>query len=451
MTIDRLGHALAGWLLPVNVWTAALLACALLFDRLLARHTRASLRIALYAPVALRALLPLSWSLPLAHVSRVATLLPLDTLSSSPPASASSAHRWHALLAVIYVAVAVALALRTVVRKRQLARALETARAATLAGAPCPVLVHRELGPMVVGLIAPRIVLPEAMLDGGSASDTALGCVLRHEVAHLRRGDPWLSAAMAVVLVVLWPVAPLWIAVARIRHLVELACDEAALAGADAAQRRTYGHVLLDVAEQGSLAFAGAGSLHFGSTLRARIEAIALQRPWPRAVQGGLVAAAVATAAACSSAGPTTIPEPTSGSRLAAAGGARDEYGYVYEDDSLREASEGAQQGATTPLRFANGRLAPEVIQQVVRQNFGAFRACYESGLQKNSKLEGRVTVKYVINPDGTVQGAADEHSTLPDGEVVHCVVGGFAALTYPPPEGGYVTVVYPIEFNPGD
>ena len=36
--IDRLGHALAAWLLPVNAWTAALLVCALLLDRALARR-----------------------------------------------------------------------------------------------------------------------------------------------------------------------------------------------------------------------------------------------------------------------------------------------------------------------------------------------------------------------------------------------------------------------------
>ena len=57
--IDRLGHALAAWLLPVNAWTAVLLACALLLDHALARRARASLRIALYAPVALRVLVPL--------------------------------------------------------------------------------------------------------------------------------------------------------------------------------------------------------------------------------------------------------------------------------------------------------------------------------------------------------------------------------------------------------
>lgn len=303
---------------------------------------------------------------------------------------------------------------------------------------------------MVVGLWTPRIVLPEAMLSG--ASSPALACILGHESAHVRRGDPWLAAMMEAMLVVAWPVLPLWIAAARVRHLVELACDEAALSGADATARRRYGHLLLDVAEQGSLAFAGAEALHFGSTLRARIEAIALQRPWPRIVQATLVGVAVAGFVACSSAGPGAVPQAGSDSRTAAAGTGQDDYGYKYETDPL---STSAQQAATAnprpDKRDAEGRLAPEVIQDVVRSNFGRFRSCYEEGLKRDAKLQGTATVKYVINPDGSTQQATDDGSTLADPQVVQCVVAGFARLTYPPPQGGYVTVVYPVQFAPGD
>jgi hypothetical protein len=61
------------------------------------------------------------------------------------------------------------------------------------------------------------------------------------------------------------------------------------------------------------------------------------------------------------------------------------------------------------------------------------------------------VSVSFVILPDGSVQNAVDHGSTLPDANVVECVVGGFRHLAFPPPQGGYVTVVYPIEFRPGD
>jgi hypothetical protein len=293
---------------------------------------------------------------------------------------------------------------------------------------------------MVVGLWAPLIVLPEAILGG--ASGPALSCILGHESAHVRRGDPWLAAFMEAMLVVAWPVLPLWIAAARVRHLVELACDEAALSGADAVARRRYGHVLLDVAEQGSLAF----------TLRARIEAIALQRPWPRLVQATLVGAAVAAFVACSSAGPGAMPQASGETRTAAAGEGQNDYGYKYETDPL---STSAQQAATSNPRpdthDPEGRIAPEVIQNIVRSHFGEYRTCYEEGLKRSAKLQGRVTVKFIIGLDGTTQMTADEGSDLPDPQVVQCVVAGFAKLSFPPPQGGYVTVVYPIEFAPGD
>lgn len=105
------------------------------------------------------------------------------------------------------------------------------------------------------------------------------------------------------------------------------------------------------------------------------------------------------------------------------------------------------RQGATQ----VNGRLPPEVIQRIVRQNFGRFRLCYESGLRTNPNLQGRVAIKFVIDRSGAVSTASDGGSDLPDQGVVGCVVRGFGNLSFPQPEGGIVTVVYPIIFNPGD
>ena len=104
------------------------------------------------------------------------------------------------------------------------------------------------------------------------------------------------------------------------------------------------------------------------------------------------------------------------------------------------------RQGATT----VNGRLAPEVIQRIVRQNFGRFRLCYEDGLRKNALLEGRIAVKFVIDGTGAVQSVVDGGSDLPDSSVVACVVRAFDSLAFPQPEGGgIVTVVYPIILAP--
>jgi hypothetical protein len=97
-----------------------------------------------------------------------------------------------------------------------------------------------------------------------------------------------------------------------------------------------------------------------------------------------------------------------------------------------------------------SGRLPPEVIRRIVRQNYGRFRLCYEQGLGRNPNLEGRVTVRFVIGRDGAVSNVSNGGSDLPDSNVVNCVVKAFYGLSFPKPEGGIVTVQYPIMLQPG-
>ena len=96
---------------------------------------------------------------------------------------------------------------------------------------------------------------------------------------------------------------------------------------------------------------------------------------------------------------------------------------------------------------MVTGKLPPEVVQRIVRQNFGRFRLCYEIGLRINASLSGRVTTKFEIDGTGAVTSAADGGSTLPDKGVIDCIVRGFRNLSFPEPEGrSKVSVVYPIE-----
>lgn len=95
------------------------------------------------------------------------------------------------------------------------------------------------------------------------------------------------------------------------------------------------------------------------------------------------------------------------------------------------------------------GQLPPEVIQRIVRNNYGRFRACYESALRNNPNLSGRVVVNFVIGRDGAVNSVGGG-GDLPDAGVISCVASNFRGLTFPPPEHGIVTVSYPIVFTPG-
>ena len=104
---------------------------------------------------------------------------------------------------------------------------------------------------------------------------------------------------------------------------------------------------------------------------------------------------------------------------------------------------------ATTPAT-AQGRLPPEVIQRRIRDHYGAFRQCYEAGLARDPTLKGRISARFVIERDGKVTNVGDAGSNLPDPAVLDCVLSAFGTLTFPPPEGGIVTVVYPIMLEPG-
>ncbi|MBX3229659.1 MAG: AgmX/PglI C-terminal domain-containing protein [Labilithrix sp.] len=98
-----------------------------------------------------------------------------------------------------------------------------------------------------------------------------------------------------------------------------------------------------------------------------------------------------------------------------------------------------------------NGQLPAEVIQRIVRQNFGRFRLCYEAGLRGNPTLQGRVVTKFVIGRDGSVNQSMDGGSDMPNQEVTSCVVRSFQNLSFPQPDNGIVTVSYPITFSPGE
>jgi hypothetical protein len=98
------------------------------------------------------------------------------------------------------------------------------------------------------------------------------------------------------------------------------------------------------------------------------------------------------------------------------------------------------------------GRLAPEVVQRVVRRSFGRLRTCYENGLRGNPKLAGTVSTKFVIDAKGDVTSAARESTTsITDATMVSCVTSTFSSLSFPQPEGGIVVVTFPVIFSPAD
>ena len=105
------------------------------------------------------------------------------------------------------------------------------------------------------------------------------------------------------------------------------------------------------------------------------------------------------------------------------------------------------RQGGVT---LSSNGLPVEVVERIVRQNFGRFRLCYENGLRMDPELTGNVRVRFVIEADGATGVVSDAGSDLPDAGVVACVERGFGNLSFPAPTGGAMTATYSLSFAPG-
>jgi hypothetical protein len=123
-------------------------------------------------------------------------------------------------------------------------------RMSTVAGAS--VYIAPDIGPAVVGLLRPRIVVP-TWLTEASASHQAM--VIAHEQAHLAGHDPQvLTVALFLLVLMPWNL-PLWWQLHRLRCAIEVDCDARVLErGLDT---RQYGEMLIDVSQRPSV-YVGA-------------------------------------------------------------------------------------------------------------------------------------------------------------------------------------------------
>jgi Zn-dependent protease with chaperone function len=118
------------------------------------------------------------------------------------------------------------------------------------------VRVAAEMGPAVVGLANPEIVIPHSLLD---RTEDEIKLVITHESEHLRARDSVLLVFGCVVAALLpWNPA-LWWMLRRLRLTVELDCDARVLRSGVAP--RTYASLLINLAEQCSGFPVGAPAL----------------------------------------------------------------------------------------------------------------------------------------------------------------------------------------------
>jgi hypothetical protein len=91
------------------------------------------------------------------------------------------------------------------------------------------------------------------------------------------------------------------------------------------------------------------------------------------------------------------------------------------------------------------GSLDKELIRRVIHAHRNQVRFCYESELVRHPGMNGKVTVKFIIGANGTVQKSGLDASTLGNGNVESCIVSRVAQWEFPKPKGGGIVVVsYP-------
>ena len=105
----------------------------------------------------------------------------------------------------------------------------------------------RPVGPAVIGVIRPTILLPLAMIE--NKTDTEIEPLIAHELIHVRRGDLWWAMLQMVATVLFWFHPLVWVASKMLTRESERCCDEETIAelGCRPAE---YARRLLEVLER---------------------------------------------------------------------------------------------------------------------------------------------------------------------------------------------------------
>ncbi len=88
------------------------------------------------------------------------------------------------------------------------------------------------------------------------------------------------------------------------------------------------------------------------------------------------------------------------------------------------------------------GGLDREIVRRVVRHRLNELRACYTTGLNKNSKVEGSLTINFTIDASGKVPVSSVKQSKLKDASVEACFAKAHRRWKFPKPLDGEMVVV---------
>jgi tetratricopeptide (TPR) repeat protein len=94
------------------------------------------------------------------------------------------------------------------------------------------------------------------------------------------------------------------------------------------------------------------------------------------------------------------------------------------------------------------GRMSPEVVRRILRQNFGRLRLCYDAAVAKSPNLQGRVVMRFTIDRTGAIESPVQLAPSFAIPTLDDCIVKAMSKLSFPAPDGVPVTVVYSLLFG---
>jgi beta-lactamase regulating signal transducer with metallopeptidase domain len=272
----------------------------------------------------------------------------------------------------------------------------------------------RCAAPLTVGILRPRIFLPE---ESQFWDEAAIASILMHEQEHVRRFDPFIEWLALLNRSVYWFHPLAWWLCRKLASLAEFACDEAVIAGGR--NRSDYAELLLNLARsvrrKGSLITEWGSSIH-GSTLRQRICRIVEAAPSPlisrpqAAFIAGLCFIVILAPTIC-----TLIPKEAAAwqSNPAIALPAPPDRPIV--EDNARQSNAASKSPATGSI---------------------PFKACFVDGQTKEAVHAGRVAIRNRTDNSVVIEKELDgdgciAHSLLPGRYSILPAIQGFRLNGY--------------------
>jgi len=265
------------WLLSNMAWASAAMLLVLALRRPFARLFGAGSAYALWLVPALRLALP-----PLPSLApAMPKLVPPETLvvfagdSAAPLPPDGGPGQWVPWMLAIWAGgAAVFLAWQFLSYRRFLTELSLTARAVGAHRGLPLVESNAVQGPIALGLLDRRIVVPDDFATRYSEAERRLA--LDHEAVHHRRGDIWWNHLGLFILALNWfnPVA--WLAFRAFRADQELACDARVAAAASSEARHDYARALIKSASRPGL--IAACPLNHADQLKRRLKMMKTHR-----------------------------------------------------------------------------------------------------------------------------------------------------------------------------